>query len=195
MKELYFAVGAFIILMLILILEWYKNLRWHQKPMHNFSFYFKGKLFWYSRSIAVTLFTFCKNQNGELCILANLRGKGTPDFQGYFNAPCGYLDYHETGEMGAQREVMEETGVDVPIEKIKLIETDTSPNLNKQNVSLRYCAILDGTIEDYPLSKSNMEKDEVDEILWIPISNVDEYLWAFNHDEDIKRIYDLISKK
>ena len=30
--------------------------------------------------------------NGKYSILANLRGSGTPDYQGCWNAPCGFLE-------------------------------------------------------------------------------------------------------
>ena len=69
-----------------------------------------GKEWWISRSIAVTgcVFTFL---NGKWCVLANKRGEGTPDFQGMWNMPCGYLDFNETTAEAVIREVYEETGV------------------------------------------------------------------------------------
>lgn len=41
--------------------------------------------------------------------LANKRGTETPDFQGYWNCPCGYIDFDETEEDAVCREIMEET--------------------------------------------------------------------------------------
>lgn len=71
-----------------------------------------GKEWWISRSIAVTgcIFTFL---NGKWCVLANKRGEGTPDFQGMWNMPCGYLDFDETTAQAVIREVYEETGIKV----------------------------------------------------------------------------------
>ena len=54
-----------------------------------------GETVWVHRSIAVAGFIFCKI-NDEWCVLANQRGEGAPDFQGYWNCPCGYLDFDET---------------------------------------------------------------------------------------------------
>ena len=54
-----------------------------------------GETVWVHRSIAVAGFIFCRINN-EWCVLANQRGEGAPDFQGYWNCPCGYLDFDET---------------------------------------------------------------------------------------------------
>ena len=69
------------------------NYKWNLKPINNFPFMYRGKEYWYSRSVATTPFVFCKNENNEYCVLANKRGIGTPDFQGLWNVPCGYLLY------------------------------------------------------------------------------------------------------
>ena len=78
--------------------------------MNNFSVIKDGKEYWVARNVAVVCFVFAPI-NGEWCVLANQRGKGTPDFQGLWNAPCGYLDYNETTKEAAKREVYEETGI------------------------------------------------------------------------------------
>ena len=71
-----------------------------------------GKEIWLSRAVAVvaTVAVFFEN---EMYILLNKRGTGTPDFQGYWNLPCGYLDYNETTGEAPLREVWEECGVDI----------------------------------------------------------------------------------
>ena len=63
--------------------------------MNNFPVIKDGKEYWISRSIAVACFVY-KIVNDEIYVLANKRGSGTPDFQGYWYCPCGYLDYDET---------------------------------------------------------------------------------------------------
>ena len=74
--------------------------------------------------------------------LANKRGTGTPDFQGYWNCPCGYIDFDETGEDAVCREIMEETGYVITPEVPKFVEVETSPKANKQNITLRYTALV-----------------------------------------------------
>lgn len=71
-----------------------------------------GETVWVHRSIAVAGFIFCRINN-EWCVLANQRGEGAPDFQGYWNCPCGYLDFDETLAEACSREIYEETGVKI----------------------------------------------------------------------------------
>lgn len=166
------------------VIKYYSDKNWHKKPMHNFPFIYKGKEFWYSRSVACVLFAFSKNAEGEWCVLANKRGEGTPDNQGLWNVSCGYLDYNENGEECARRENFEETGIFINLEKIKFWKVKTEPDENRQNVVLRYYAILDE--QSTKFSTENSESGEVSDIKWIPLSEIDNYQWAFGHGEAIK---------
>lgn len=170
----------------------YLNFQWSKKPLHNFPFFYRGKEYWYSRSVAVTHFVFCKNSNNEWCVLANERGSGTPDYQGYWNCPCGYLDFHENGEEAAQRETFEETGIYLKKENIKFWFVNTSPSANRQNVSILYYSILDGNCDDFELTNKGSEKNEVNNIKWIPINSKSDYKWAFNHSNRITEIYNSV---
>ena len=190
----------FVIIILILavvaygIYHIYCNLYWKNHKLDNFPFIHKGKMFWYSRSCATTIFVFCKDQNGVLHVLANKRGKGVPDFQGYWNAPCGYLQFDVSGEENAQTEVWEETGIFVPKSHIKFWKAVSDPSQNKQNVSLKYWAMLDGICESYTFSTDNMEDEEVEEIAWVPVENVDILKWAFDHNNDITALKDIVTQ-
>lgn len=165
-----------------------RDYKWNLKPINNFPFFYRGREYWYSRSVATTPFVFCKDDNGEYCVLANKRGIGTPDFQGFWNVPCGYLEFNVNGEENCKKEVFEETGVNVPIDCFKFLGINSNPTENRQNVSIRYYAILEEPISTYSITNSNSEKNEVDDIKWIPLSKIDEYQWAFNHNFIIKEI-------
>ena len=140
---------------------------------------------WFSRSVAVATAVMI-NDGGEWYVLANERGAGTPDYQGYWNLPCGYLDYNETAEEAAMREVYEETGI--KCQNIKNIGHSTSPNENRQNVCFFFISFLNGSIDDYQFSKDNMEEGEVGGIKWVPIADADSVKWAFDHDVLIQKI-------
>lgn len=172
----------------------YSDYKFNLKPIDNFPFYYCGKEYWYSRAVATVPFVFCKNKEDKWCVLANKRGEGTPDFQGYWNAPCGYLQFHVTGEENCSKETFEETNVKVAPEKFKLFGVETNPSNNRQNVSLRYYALLDGTIDDYQTNSNNSEKNEVADIKWIPLDEVDNYEWAFGHNNMIKELNSSIFK-
>lgn len=163
------------------IIEDKANKKFWSKPIDNFPFHYRGKTLWYSRSVAVTLLAFAKDKEGKLYVLANKRGKGCPDYNGYWNLESGYLQYNCTGEDQAVRECKEETGIDVNPQDLEMIGVSTSPTENKQNVSIRYRTMLPKTIDEYTFDLSNMEKDEVEDVKFIPIDEVENYEWAFNH--------------
>ena len=95
--------------------------------MYNFPVIIDGIEYWVARNMAVACFVFAPI-NGEGCVLANQRGTGTPDFQGLWNCPCGYLDYDETTKEAAKREVYEETGIQLKHAKFWSFEDSPSSN-------------------------------------------------------------------
>ena len=152
-----------------------------------------GNEHWISRSIAVVVFVFARDIYSQEYILAEQRGKGTPDpeYVGKYCVPCGYLDYDETIVQAAQRELMEETGLNFPTTDFKLLNINDLPKSDKrQNVTFRYIVNSNVPIED--LSKlfttKNSEKNEVESIKFIKLNKIDDYEWAFNHQELIKEI-------
>ena len=165
----------------------------------NFPIERNGHIYYVSRSIAVSLYCYCRNSAGEWCILANQRGQGAQNANGLWNVPAGYLDYNESAPYAAKRETWEETGVNVPIRKIHMmgmnsgqLETDDDianrklmPVNGKQDVSVRFAAVLDGTIDRYPVSNANCEPGEVADIKWIPLSKVKGYKWAYGQGDKV----------
>lgn len=152
-----------------------------------------GREYWISRSIAVVVFVFARDIYNQEYILAEQRGIGTPDpeYIGKYCVPCGYLDYDETIVQAAQRELMEETGLNFPTTDFKLLNINDLPKSDKrQNVTFRYIVNSNVPIED--LSKlfttKNSEKNEVESIKFIELKDIDNYEWAFNHQELIKKI-------
>lgn len=167
----------------------YSDRKWHQKPIQNFPFYHKGKVFWYSRSVATTIGVFCLNAENKWCVLANKRGRGVPDYKGYWNIVCGYLEHGITGEENCQKEVYEECGVFIPCDKIRFYSVSTSPSQNKQNVIIKYITQLEGTCDEYDITNEYCDEDEVDDVKWIPVEEIGEYKWAFNHKEVIQEMF------
>ena len=150
--------------------------------MKNFPIKVDDKEYWVSRSCAVVGIIYKTfDVDGKLYILANKRGKGCPDYVGKWNVTCGYLDYNESLLQAVSREIYEEVGLTVPILDWKLWVINSIPSDNKQAVSFRFYAEYK---EEYGYSnKDHCEKDEVDEIRWIPFDEIDKYDWAFNQRE------------
>lgn len=163
--------------------------------MNNFPIEHNGETYWISRSMAVSCFVFA-NINDKWCVLANQRGAGTPDFQGCWNVPCGYLDYNETTKQAAIRETYEETGVQLSDALFWGFEDD--PEENRQNVTFRYFAIIDNPQPSFvSLSTEALsgEEQEVSSVAWIPLDVIADFDWAFDHDIliiELQEILDLV---
>lgn len=103
----------------------------------------KGETIWSGRYCAVSCVVLAKEKDGKWYVLINKRGRGTPDDQGKWNMPCGYLDGGESATEACSREVAEECGVSIPSEAFALINVETDPKkCNKGNVTLRHLCIL-----------------------------------------------------
>lgn len=151
---------------------------------------------WFSRSMATALFAFCKDEDGDWCVLASERGLEAADFRGMWNCPCGYLDYDETTKECAVRECFEETGVKLPIESLIFIGYEDDPvKANRQNVTFRFAAKIENHITtDFKFSKEKNEGAEVGEIKWVKVKDIDNYEWAFNHKNRIVEIFNQLIK-
>ena len=152
-----------------------------------------GREYWISRSIAVLVILTAYDKDGDLNVLVVQRGKGTPDpeYVGCYCLPCGYLDFDETCIEAAARELKEETGITIPNESFKLYYINDNPKSDKrQNITFRYKVMSQSKVEDLEkeFTTKNSEKDEVDSIRFIKISNWDSYNYAFNHEEIIKTL-------
>lgn len=152
-----------------------------------------GETVWVHRSIAVVGFVFCKINN-EWCVLANQRGEGAPDFQGYWNCPCGYLDFDETLAEACSREIYEETGVKVEPSALYMCSINDDPkDSNRQNVTMRFMAVVDeshiGISTNAIKGQLGGEENEVKAIMWVKMSDLDNYQWAFNHKHLIEGIF------
>jgi ADP-ribose pyrophosphatase YjhB (NUDIX family) len=151
--------------------------------MKNFSVKINGKEYWISRSCAVVcLIIDDRNQNAPK-IVAVKRGKGCPDEVGKWNLVCGYISYDETIKEASSRETKEETGLNIPSNAWKMINVNSDPKSDKrQNITFRMLAKWKpeyGT----EFTTEFSEPDEVDEVRWISLEDVDNLDWAFNHKQ------------
>ena len=169
-----------------------KNLRYGKDFVNNggnFMVVRNGRKYYVSRSTSVSLYAFAKNQNGEWCVLANQRGKGSS--RGLYNVTCGFVDMapngkpEETLEMGACRESFEENGVKIDPSKLVMM------GVNSHNTNINaafYTVIEDRLVEQMPTSTANAEKGEVLDSRWIPLSEVSKYKFAYNQNAKIDGI-------
>lgn len=148
-----------------------------------------GETEWISRAIAVLGVVIGIDKNGVKYVLAEQRGTGTPDpeYIGCWCLPCGYLDYNENVHQAVAREVLEETGVNIHPDNFVLFYINDNPFSDKrQNVTFRFKTKLEGYIDDWELTDKFSESNEVSNIKWINLREVNSYKWAFNHERIIK---------
>ena len=157
-----------------------------------------GEQYWISRSCAVAVVVIALVDETSY-VLINQRGSGTMDFQGFWNLPCGYLDWNETSGEAAHREVYEETGVD--LNKYRQFESfmdqpwfvQTDPKANRQNVTMRHGVVLN--VDSLPETTAEYcEPDEISDIRWVPVDDVisGKYECAFGHDTVLDEFFDMI---
>lgn len=133
-------------------------------------------------------------------VLASRRGPASADSQGLMNLVAGYMDWNEWGYETFIRETWEECGLNL----LKLMQegtvlkehikqpwyVQTNPKASQENVTLRYGVIIEHN-EFPPLTTIHNDiEGEAEDPMWMPIEDVDDYLWAFNHD-NIIRAYEL----
>lgn len=146
---------------------------------------------WYSRSLATSLFAFCRNEYGKMCVLGIKRGEGCPDFNGYWNAMSGYLEFNLTCRENAVKEAFEEASLTLNPDDLVYIGFEDDPvKANRQNITMRYAYVFpeDVVTIDVNVGREHMEDREVEEIKWIPLDEITNYQWAFGHDETILEI-------
>ena len=145
----------------------------------------KPKTVFSGRFCAVSGFVYAI-VDGKYSILANLRGPGTPDYQGCWNAVCGFLERYENSKEGIAREMLEECGFQIDTDDLKIVHVETEPEeCNNGNVTIRHTAFLGKIIPHY-VKKEGGEENEVDSVKWIPVDEFDNYKWAFNHAKTTK---------
>lgn len=146
----------------------------------------KKRTLYDGRYCAVSGFVFM--YEGCWKVLANKRGEGAPDYKHCWNVVCGFLEADETDREGISREVLEETGWIINPEDWTFQGVETDPRVcNNGNVSLRFTAIAgQDTKRDVT---SGGEENEVEDCEWIPIDDIDDYEWAFNHADLIPKMF------
>lgn len=146
-----------------------------------------GKEVWISRSVAVSVSVYTSINNKD-CVLANKRGPGLPNHVGQWNVVSGYLDFDETLRQAAVREVFEETGLTIDPNNLNLARIEDDPQRENQVILFRYYCWYSG--DKNAITNKNSEPNEVDEVKWIPLADLDKYEWTSeNHKRTIRNIF------
>lgn len=154
--------------------------------MKNFPVKYNGKELWISRSVAVAASIYTLNEKNQMCILANKRGPGLPTNVGKWSVISGFIDYDETLKECCIREVHEETGVNIKDIELTRRDIEDDPHREGQVILIRHSGFLwDGIKQE--LTDKYSEPDEVADIKWIPISELEKYNWtSIKHIQKIR---------
>lgn len=159
------------------------------KP-RNFAIERNGKQYWVSRSSTISLYVFCKDENGVWNILVSQRGENM-QYGGKWNVVAGFLDYGETLETAAIRECYEECGVN--IKGSNLINCGTSSDELYGAVNHKFACVLNGITTQYPPSMEQCEgygtdMQEVQNVAWVPVNAIGKLDMRYSQKQNAKEL-------
>ena len=129
-------------------------------------------------SLTVDLVVFGSSNGGDPDHALLIR-RGKDPFKNHWAIPGGYFDMaDESVEAAAARELREETGLDVPIERVKQVGVFSRPDRDPRGcvVSTAHYTV----VSDMPSVKG---QDDAKEARWFPISQLKSLPLAFDHKE------------
>lgn len=140
-----------------------------------------GKAHWISRSVVVVCLVTWK---GKFLIVR----RGNHVIQtGKWCLPCGYLDYDESVEECAVREIWEESGIDIRqySHDMKLDYVNSRPD-HTRNQDIGFHYVIEIKSEEEPKIDLNVvDSNETTDVKWIGLGELNDFKFAFNHDKKI----------
>lgn len=122
-------------------------------------------------SLTVDIFIYDEDNNFILI------KRGNEPFKGYWALPGGFVDYGETVENAAKREALEETSINVKLERLVGVYSKPDRDPRRHTVSITYTA------------KGNMENmradDDACDIGIFTMKDLEKLNIAFDHEEII----------
>jgi len=132
-----------------------------------------------TKLVAVGIPVIIRNTKGE--ILLGKRSNKVSSFPDMWGLPGGLMDYGETPETAAKREVMEELGVEITVLKKSSEIYNVPPTKGNKFHSVNilfYARIKNGKPQ---------AKDETQEIKWFKSSEIKNMELAYTHKEILKK--------
>ncbi len=130
-------------------------------------------------SITTDIFIFDENKNFIL-----IKRKNNP-FKGCWALPGGFVDYGETVEHAAIREALEETSIDVELDKLINVYSDPNRDSRGHTITIAYTAK-----GDFKKAKANDDAIDISIFNSQDLDNID---LAFDHQQIINDALKLIS--
>lgn len=155
-----------------------------------------GNDVWVVRSsVVIPVVIKYDDKSGDFYALLEKRGAAV-SHSGEWCCPCGFIDWDESLEEACQREVMEETGLELSLDEIQFFKVETDKNSRSQSIDHWYFCFV-GNDKDFMMSKVKT-KDEILELRWLKVAhaNIGNPLLKLPTTLDIfkKSIYDGFGK-
>ena len=138
-----------------------------------------------NRIDSICVYIFCKDETNKACVLAGKRSSKVHTGQNLFNPPMGMVDEGENPLDAAVRECLEESGVHINKNHIKIFDKTSYPMMGRMNTGLNLYVLLSGTTSNYPIGQGDGENHRFQ---WLPITQVSTLKWAFGTDEKMREI-------
>jgi 8-oxo-dGTP pyrophosphatase MutT (NUDIX family) len=161
---------------------------------NNERYIINNKEIWYSRSVATgaVILLRCKDKDDNITYKVLLEQRSLiMDQPLKWCFPCGYLDWDETLEDSIIREIYEETNLYIPNFHNQLLYKTKEPfyigsdlENYRQNIHIFYGFVYN----EHPLFYSSLSKDndEINDLRWVLMQDLNQYDFAFKHNERIK---------
>lgn len=129
-----------------------------------------GKDVWEVRSTVVIPIVFkLDEKTGDLYTLVEQRGQAVTH-TGEWCCPCGFLGWDETLEEACQREVKEETGLELNLKDIAFYKVSTNKYEEKQTVDHWYICVAN---HDQDFNIYGVEtRDEIMNLQWLKVAKI-----------------------
>jgi 8-oxo-dGTP diphosphatase len=122
----------------------------------------------------VTVDAFVEDGRGRLLLVR----RGRPPFRGRWALPGGFCEWGETTEECCAREMLEETGVTVRVEKLLGVYSDPKRDPRGHTVTVLYAA--------RPVRGEAKGSDDAAEARWFTREEIRRLAFAFDHGEIIR---------
>ena len=122
----------------------------------------------------VTVDAFVEDGRGRLLLVR----RGRPPFRGSWALPGGFCEWGETTEECCAREMLEETGVTVRVEKLLGVYSDPKRDPRGHTVTVLYAA--------RPVRGEAKGSDDAAEARWFTRKEIRGLAFAFDHGEIIR---------
>lgn len=122
-------------------------------------------------------------------VLAVRRSDHETSFAGYYEIPGGHIEIGESYEAGLQREVKEETGLDVTVLHPYFAFTYLSPNSGRHIGEVHFLAELTDSAQAVLLNP-----DEHSEYQWIEASQIDSLNFTEVLRQSVAQGFEILSK-